>query len=165
MTVVLDYRVDATVVETLETNVPVLTATAKQVRHTLYNRENLQLNGATTPPVTKVAIFSKAMSGGAATIDLAALTGTNGAAVDGTGLKVQLFKIKAPAANSAAVTIAVGASNGYDLSGSAFSLTLAPGQEMTLFGNDATPDIGSSDKELDMSGSGTDALECVCVMG
>lgn len=47
----------------------------------------LTLTSSTTPPVTKHAIFDKAMSGGAGTIDLTALPQEEGT-VDGTGLKV-----------------------------------------------------------------------------
>ena len=115
-------------------------------------------------PVTKSVYFVVSLSGGAATIDLTSLTGVNNESVDGTGLKLQVLKMKNRTGN-ATMTIDVGASNGYELAGAGFEATLQAGQELTFFGNDATPDIGASAKTLDLTGTGTESAEISIVMG
>ena len=114
MSVELTYAATVTVVETLEDNVPAATGANRKVRHDQFNGA-AGLTASTTPPVTKVAAFEKALSAGAATIDLTNLTGTNGATVDGTGLKVQVLKIKNKATNANPITIKTGLTDGYDL--------------------------------------------------
>jgi hypothetical protein len=159
------YAATVTVTETVGST-PAVTATgsAATITHDQFNKA-ATLTSSTTPPVTKHAAFEKALVAGAGTIDLTALAGSNAGAVDGTGLKVQVAYFKAKAANGNPITIAVGASNGYDLSGADFSVTLSPGQEVLLYGNDATPDIASGDKTIDLSGTGTDTLQVELVMG
>lgn len=123
------------------------------------------LNSATTVPATKVAAFTKALSTGAATIDLTALTGTNGATVDFTGLKVQAAKFINPSTNANAITVTFGAATAYLLGGAAFKWILAPGQELLFFGNDAAPDVSASLKNIDLAGTGSQALTVVLVAG
>lgn len=164
MSIEAAYVANLTVVETLETNVPAVSASDAGITHNGWNK-SATLNASSTPPATKTAAFQKALSTGSGTIDLTALPGTNGATVDGTGLKVQAIKFANPAANANPITVAVGASNGYDLFGSAFSITLQPGQEALFYGNDATPDVGASDKTLDLTGTGSQALNVQVVLG
>jgi len=164
MSVKLQYTTNLTAIEVLATNVNGEPAANVTVKHTRLNK-SATYQADTTPPVTKVATFSQSLTDGAATIDLTALEGTNGAAVDGTGLKVQAIKIVAKAANANAITIAKGASNGYALAGAGFSVALAAGQEVVLFGNDATPDIAVDAKTLDLTGTGTQGVDVVIVMG
>ena len=91
-----------------------------------------------------------------------ACIGTNDT-IDGTGLKVQAFRVKNLGANT--MTFTVGASNGYDLAGAGFSVALAQNQHFTLYGNDATPDIASGDRTIDVAGTGSQTFECSIVMG
>ena len=160
--IAVTYKVQTTVVETLGTNVPA--ASVKEVTHTLFNTTKT-LNGASTPPVTLHAAFEKALSGGAATIDLTALVGTNNLAVDGTGLRVQVLRVRNPATNANPITIGKGASNGYAGLGASFSLALAAGAEAVILGNDAGSDIGSGNKTLDLAGTGSQALQVEIVLG
>jgi hypothetical protein len=164
MSVEVTYAATATVVETLEDNVPAATAPNRKVRHDQYNGA-ATLSASTTPPVTKVAVFEKALAAGAATIDLTALTGTNEATVDGTGLKVQVLKIKNKSTNANPITIKVGLTDGYQLAGANFEAQISPGQEFLFYGNDATPDIGAAAKTLDLAGTGSQAAEVLIVMG
>ena len=92
MSVTLAYSVQVSVRETLETNIPATTSGNRVLVHNQYNSTQ-NLNSTTTPPVTKVAAFLKTLAAGAATITLTSLTGSNGVTVDGTDLKVQIFKI------------------------------------------------------------------------
>lgn len=123
------------------------------------------LNASSTPAVTKAAFFAQALTGGAATVDLTALTGANGATVDGSGLRVQLLKAQNPSTNTGAITIAIGASNGYDGFGAAFSVAVDPGAEILIRTDDAGSDIGATKKNLDLSGTGTEALTLGIIMG
>lgn len=164
MSVAVSYESTITTVETITTNVPAASTSDKTITHNGYNSSS-SLTSVTTPPVTVCAYFSKALSTGAATIDLTALTGTNGATVDGTGLKVQCWKFKNPATNANTITVTFGASNPYLLGGAAFKWILSPGQEIQGYGNDATPDVGSGAKTIDLAGTGSQTLECSIVMG
>lgn len=119
----------------------------------------------TLSPATKTANFEVALVAGAGSIDLRALDGSNDGVVDGNGLKVQGLFIKAKATNGNPITIDVGDSDGYDLAGAAFSVTLQPGQCFLFYGYDATPDVAAGDKVLDLTGTGTDALQVQVVLG
>lgn len=122
-------------------------------------------NSGSGVPVTKQAAGRKTLSTGAGTLDLTALPGgVGGATVDGTGLKVQFAKFRNKSTNSNTMTISQGASNDYELAGD-FSITLAVGQEVTLFLNEAAPDIASGDKTIDIAGTGSEVLEYHIVMG
>lgn len=62
-------------------------------------------------------------------------------------------------------TIVEGASNGYELLGNAWSIVLQPGQQFGAYLKDAAPDIGASAKTIDISGTGSQALDVVLVIG
>lgn len=164
MSVSVTYETKISTAETLETNVVAAGSNSKTVTHTGYNSSN-SLAAATTQPATKCAYFSKALSAGAATIDLTALTGTNGASVTFSGLKVQCWKFKNPSTNANSITVTFGASNAYLLGGTAFKWVLSPGQEICGYGYDATPDVSGSTKDIDISGTGSQALEVSLVAG
>lgn len=128
--------------------------------------ETLTLTASSSVPVTKHAEFQKTMSGGAATIDLTALPGkTADETIDGTGLKVQLAKFRNLSTNANDITITFGASNPYNLCGSAFVITLKPGQSIMFSGNEAAPDVGGGAKEIDISGTLAQVLEVQFVLG
>jgi len=163
MSVSVLYASTITVTETLETNIDSMAmGAARQVVHAAFN-ESGTLNAASDPPATKVAEFVQALTDGAATVDLTALTGTNGASVDGSGLKVQLIRVKNLGDNT--LTLTVGADNGYNLAGAGFSHALESGQIFEMHGNDATPDIAGADCEIDLAGTTTQTSEWTIVMG
>jgi hypothetical protein len=151
-------------IETLETGVPAAAAADKTVTHSGFDR-TFTLNSATTPPATKCAYFSQALSTGAATIDLTALPGVNGGTVNGTGLKVQAIRFENPAANANAITIGEGASNGYELLGNAWTVPLQPGQIAQYYLKDLSPDISGSAKTMDLTGTGSQTLNVSLVLG
>lgn len=162
MAVSVTHESKVTVVETLATNVPAAATNGKAVTHTGFNRSHA-MNASSTPPATKCSFSQPALSGGAVTINLAALTGTNGATVDLTGLKVQSITIKNNGANVMSFT--EGASNGYALLGASFLFALQPGQEITLYGNDATPDVAAGDRTIDVTGTGAQSFDLGVVAG
>ena len=161
MSVKLAYISQVTVQESITVSAP--DVVAPTVTHKTFNT-TLNLSATSTPPVSKTASFAKALSAGAATIDLTNLTGTVGT-VDGTGTKVQSAKFLNPSTNANAITVKAGASNAYLLGGTSWSFILSPGMEITVYGNNATPSIDATHKNIDLAGTGTQALNVVLVMG
>jgi len=157
------YQRTGTYSESLD-NIPDSTGTNTST-HSSFATTTAALGPLTTPAVTKTASFTVTMSGGAATIDLTSLSGTQGT-VSGSALKVQMMVIQGKSGNGAAVTVAKGASNGYTGFGSAFSVTIpSAGAECVLYGNNAFGSVDSTHKTLDVSGTGTDALNCTVWFG
>lgn len=150
------YSSIVTGLQTLDTGIS-SSASDNTVRHNVINTFQT-LNASSTVPVTKMIWVNQALSGGAKTIDLTALTGTNGATVDFTGLKVQVAKFKNPSGN-AAMTVKFGGTNPYNLLGASWTLILLADQEITLYLADAAPDVAGGAKTIDLSGTGSEVLE------
>ncbi len=128
--------------------------------------ETATYNASSAVPVTKVASFRVTLSSGLGSINLAALPGaTADETVVGTGLKPQLVKFRNLATNANTITIVEGASNGHALLGASFSITLAPGQSILAFLDEAAQDVASGDRLLDITGTGSQILEVVIVLG
>jgi hypothetical protein len=127
------------------------------------------LTASTTPPVTKHTAFQQALTAGAATIDLTSLPDSNGvaAAVTFLGLKVQSAKFTNPSTNANNMTVAIGASNGHPLIGSAFTFTIEPGRFVHIgsSGADAGTDVAAGDRTWDITGTGSQALDVQLVAG
>lgn len=132
-----------------------------QVALRSFDRTGPILNANSTPPVTKNAADTLAMSGGAATLDLTAIS-YNGTTVDLTGLKVQSLLVRND--NDNAITISDGASNGYALNGGN-DIVIPAGSVHQFTWNETLGDVGASAKNLDISGTGTDALKFVISAG
>lgn len=163
-TVAVTYEAKCTVQETLDTTLaPAASASNRKITHDQYNWSGT-LNSGTTPPATDVLSFVKALSAGAATIDLTAIT-HEGRTIDGTGKKVQIFKARNKPTNANPITIQPGASNGYDLAGASSKIVLNPGDHVMLYCHDTAPDIASGDKTIDLSGTGAQELELEIVLG
>jgi hypothetical protein len=129
--------------------------------------QTLSLSASSTQPITEVVTQELALSSGAATIDLTSLPDLAGVAgaVDGTGLKVQAVLFQNDSANANDMTLSQGLSNDYELLGATFSFTLKPGQWVLVFLNDASPDIASGDKEIDVAGTGAQILNYHLLLG
>lgn len=164
MAVALNLQLIMDIFETLATGVPAASTAGATIEHANWN-QTLALDANTTVPITKTAIFQKALVAGAVTVDLTALTGSNGAAVTLSGLKVQALYLKNPTTNANTIKVKVGAANGYQVAGAAWEVTLSPGQWMVLYGHDLTPDVGGAAKDLDLTGTGTQALDMAIVAG
>lgn len=162
MSVTTAYTSALTATETLTTNVP--DVASNSIVHNGFNK-TLNLNSTTTPATTKTASFVKALSAGAGTIDLTALFGTNNLTTDGTGLKVIACKFQAVVGNANVITLKFGASNPYNLLGASWQVALQPGQEILLYAVSAAPVIGSGAKNIDLSGTGSQSVNCIIVMG
>ena len=125
------------------------------------------LNAGSTVPATTVVAFEQALTAGAAEIDLTALPGTNGAVVDLTGLKVQLFQIRGKTGNANPITIQpdTGGTDDYELMGASFLAIVQADQQLMFSGNDSTPDVGPTDKIFSLAGTGAQSVEVVIVAG
>lgn len=155
-------------VETLEGNTAAQTSTKRRVTWDALSSKSVALSATSTPPATKIAGGQIALVAGSKTLSLVALTGlgANGADVNMNGLKVQAIYMENPSTNANSISIAKGASEGYQFSGSDGKLTLQPGQSVLLFGNDATPDVATgSAHNLDFSGTSTQAFNIIIVAG
>jgi len=164
MSVSLVYSAAMTVTEILANNPESYSASNRTVKSDQFNQSGTY-NASSDVPATKHGSDEVTLSYGSGEIDLTALSGANGASVDGTGLKVQAILIIADEDNLADVTIDVGDTNGYELFGAAFSVTLSAGQHFLAFGNDDAPDVSSSAKILDLAGTGSDVVKYSIVLG
>lgn len=142
--------------QTLDTGIS-SSSSDRALTHSSINTQ-ATLDASTTPPVTKFIWINQALSAGAKTLDLTSLTGTNGASVTFSGLKVQVAKFKNPTGN-AAMTVKFGAANPYNLLGASWTLILLAGQEITLYLNDAAPDVAGGAKDIDIAGTGSEIIE------
>jgi hypothetical protein len=144
--------------ETFSTGVP--DVNNPTITHNGYD-ESFVLNASSTPALTKWSSFLLTLTAGAATINLASLTGAGGTTVDGTGLRVQVIRIKNLGAN--AMTFSEGASNGIALS--CLPLVVAAGGIAQLYLADASPDIASGDRTIDVAGTLVQTAEISIGMG
>lgn len=159
MSTALDLTTRATITRTFDTSVPD-GGTAVSPFDTI-----LSLDADSDPDVTEGGFCEKAMTAGAATIDLTALVDVQGRTINLDTLRVRAVKIRALDANAAAVTVAKGASNGYTGFGLAFSVTLAAGQEATLYLGATGTAVSATEKTLDLSGTGTDGIQLAIAAG
>lgn len=158
MSLSVSYNFGLTVRETIEAGVAgVSNAT---LTFDAYNESGTK-NATSTPAVTKQSQFLLTLTAGAATIDLASLTGANGATVDLTGLRVQFIRIKNLGANSMA--FAEGASNGIALSTG--TITVPAGGIVQFYLADASPDVASGDRTIDVAGTLVQTAEVTIVAG
>ncbi len=118
---------------------------------------NRTMDASTTPDNTAAAYQTFAMSGGLKTIDLTNLL-LDAAVVNLNLKKPRALLMTALATNAGTTTIVKGASNGYDGLGAAFSIALEPGMSVAVDFSTQGNAVGASNKTLDMSGTGTDAV-------
>ena len=162
--VTVNYKSALGAVETLANNTTSAPEATRKITHTSFDA-TAAYAAASSPPVTTIAAGELTMTGGAGSLDLTALVGTNGKVVDGSGLRVQFLKLINKTGNANVITVTEGASNGYDGLGASFSITLAPGGEILLKAMDAGGDIAAGNKILDVTGTGSQVLQYAVVMG
>jgi hypothetical protein len=164
VSVKLTYATSLTVDETLETNVPAANWQKKTVRHDGWNTAE-SLTDVTPVHVSLHAAFVATIAGGLCVLDLTALPGTNGVAVNGTGKKVQAVKFKAPAANVGPVAFAMSAVNGFPIVNGESKFGLLPGQELVFFGNEKSEEISPTMRLVDVIGNSGDMVYVQVVLG
>ena len=158
MSISTAYKFGLSTRETLTSGVPDVSTPV--LNHNGYDESGV-LNATSTPPATKCSFFLLTLSAGAATINLASLTGAAGITVDGTGLRVQCIRVKNLGAN--AMTFSEGASNGIALACGTF--VVPAGGITQIFLNDASPDIASGDRTIDVAGTLVQTAEISIIMG
>lgn len=151
--------ITTTVEETLdEASAPAAAASGRMIRHTQFNRESALMSGVTKGTAGRIA-----MTAGAATLDLTAVPSPEGT-INLLGLAVKLLRLINPSTNANAITIKVGASDGYELAGSSWAVTLQPDEAITIEKTDA-PEVDTDAKIIDISGTGTEVLDFVIAAG
>jgi hypothetical protein len=125
------------------------------------------LDASSTVAVDEVYSDTRALTAGAYTLNLAALTSTLATTKDFTGKKVKAILIAANSANTAGIVVKDGASNPYLIfATSTGETTVYPGcyVQHTFGGNLAA--VSSTVKNIDFSSSDTDAeFQIILVVG
>lgn len=119
------------------------------------------LNASSSPPVDSVGGGELTLTGGTDTLNLAAIAHPTGNK-DLTGKKVVYAWLQNPGEN--AITIAEGASNGYQMMGGE-DIVLPPGATFPLYFADGLAVVASGDRTLDVTGTSADVLNFVFVAG
>jgi len=168
MSVVLSAQVQCylSVTETLD-NAPEA-GTATTVTSDAWNQGQTSLTSSTTPPVTKhVAEEVDPAGSGAATttIDLTDFDDIEGETQDGTGLKVQILRVRTPSTNTGDVTIGPAGANPYQLFGTGTTVTLPPDSELLFRLTDELADVSVTVKNVLISASGSDTAYVQMVLG
>lgn len=120
---------------------------------------DVTLTSSSTPDFENGAVFTKSLSGGAATIDLTSLTHADGDTRSADGKKLRFLQVMNPAANTGNIVLTKGASNGHSPIGSTFTVPVSPGGAfLWYFDSDgATVANGSSDT-IDVTGTGSESF-------
>lgn len=163
MSVSVNYAFTATITEILPSNTGSASDGNRTVTHSNYNETDTITAATSASPVTVQASFLATLSGGALTINLTALNGTNGAVVDLTGLKVQLVRVKNLGANN--LTIKGGASNGHNFFTSTDGVVVVPNGVAMFFAPEGFQDVGASDLAWDLTGTSAQTSEWTIVAG
>lgn len=155
-----------TVVDTIATNA---TGFVNSSRNTVtvdgLNIDGTALTASSTPNVTGHAFGTVTMTAGAATLDLTAASGVEGATVSLSGLEPRAFIFENPSTNANNVTIAKGVTNGYTGLGASFSVTLKPGHKAMFYCDDDGTAVSGTDKTFDISGTGSQTLKYQVIAG
>jgi hypothetical protein len=158
---------NVTALQTFATN-PAANSTKNFVTLDGFNNEHA-LTPSTTPDADDVWGGLVTLSGGAATIDLTALTGADSATKNFDGKKIRAIKVRAKSTSAGAFTIAKGASNGYTGFGATFSVTLpanaSGGAWFMFYDAGGGTAVSGTVKTLDVSGTGAQVLEVIVVAG
>lgn len=165
MSVALSLQQNCTVTEALTGNAA--QGTAATILWSALNN-SVNLSGTSTPPVSLVAGGAVALSSGAKTLDLTALTGlgTGAATVNMNTKKIVAILFSNPATNANAISMVPGASNGYNWDNSTGAkITLQPGATQLVYCFSTAPAIGGSAKTLDFAGTSAQPFNIVLVGG
>ncbi len=125
------------------------------------------LNASTSPAATKYAAYEVNLSTGTLTLDMTALTGRNGGTVTGNTLKLQMLMFRNKSTNANKMSVATGASNGYQLDNATDMglVYMAPGQAVFFDLAGASQTVGSGHKTFDIVGTGSQTLQLFMVFG
>jgi hypothetical protein len=162
MAVELLYHVKTTVKETLAAGVDAAAPAGRVIVHDQFDT-GIILNAGTTPAATKVAAWTRTIANVNEVIDLTALTGAGGAALDATGLRVRAFFLRNTGANT--VTLSGVVTNGYLLLGSAWLLAVVPGGILSYYASATAPLVGATSRYIVSLGTVGQTYDCMVVFG
>ena len=108
------------------------------------------LTASSTPDAELVYSGVQALTAGTATIDLMALTNTEGTTIITNTKIVRAIKIKATAGNANPITLTEGASNGYELFGNGWTVALEAGDHILAYLGANAPAVSASTKDIDL---------------
>lgn len=148
--------------ETLDTGVDA--APSPAVFHSGFNLAGINLNSASDTPVTMTSYQNYTMTAGAFTIDLRALLGVNDESQDANGLKLQTIIIRNPTGNGP-ITVTTGASNGFPLFGGTNDMIIPAGATLGFYVPEGLTNVAAADKEIDISGTGTESFDVGICLG
>lgn len=153
----------STVIETIDTTgAPFGASGGTSITHSGLNKTTTY-DANSNPTATKVVYGQQVLTAGAATINLAAVPGLNGVAVDLTGLRIRSMLFRAKSDNANPITVGVGAANGFTGAGAAFELSLTA-DKAGLVEPDTTA-VAAGNRTLDVSGTGAQVLNYMIVAG
>ncbi|HEY1067231.1 MAG TPA: hypothetical protein VGE52_14015 [Pirellulales bacterium] len=129
---------------------------------------DISLNGSTTPKAEQLICTKVTLSGGAATLDLTNITQVDGNGFDATGKKLVGYRFQNP--NNNPVTVAPGASNGYDFAGAGKDVDVPAFEEIAgkpykLGQAPSRAVVASGDRTLDFTGTGADSILVTLTFG
>jgi hypothetical protein len=124
----------------------------------------LVLTASTTPDAEKAYAGRVTLIAGAATLDLTALTDSEGTVLSMTAKKVRFFAIKGNG-NANVCTIKVGAANGFTGFGTAWTIDVQVGGWIFLYAGAASVDIDATHKTIDFAGTLTQSFDVIIVAG
>lgn len=133
------------------------------VTHSVYQKAQTVLNSASTPGVSQVVSTLVTLTGGAKTLDLESLSSLNEGVKNMTGLTLVALYMKASDDNANPISIEPGATNGYDLFGSDFKVSLDAGDSVLLYSEDNNDAVAGTDKDIDFAGVDTQSAELTMV--
>ena len=120
-----------------------------------------KLNATSTPPGAKT--WAEELTGDQSP-DFTALARAFGAAVDASGLKLQMLLVN-NLSESATLVVAKGSSNGYAINGAAGDFTVPPGGSVQYFFNDALTDVDGTHKTIDCTITAGQSYQLQLVFG
>lgn len=152
------------VTETFDaTTAPFVNSGSAAIVHTGIDRTTT-LNASSSPAISKMAAFQKALAAGVGTIDLTSLP-HDGQTVTLNALKVVAIKIRNPGTNSGIITATKGAANGYTFFGATWTIPVKPGGEAMVYFGTQGDAVSGTVKTIDLTGTGTEALDVEVLAG
>lgn len=133
------------------------------IKHDAFNVSK-SASATTTPSAIITASQEIALVAGAKTIDLTSLLGTNSGPVSLDTKKPLWIMLKNKSTNTGGtMTFAKGATNGYAGFGASFSIAVPIGGAILLDMNALNSAVSSTNKTIDVTGSGTDVIQLIVV--
>lgn len=169
MAVQMNLTMAMTAIETLAANVDGVNASQRDITHSAFNVSPGTKNATSTPSVSDVSSDTVALVAGAKTIDFTNLPLVGGGTLNAStgSLKPVAVLISNPAANTGAITVAKGATNGYTGFGASFSHVIQPGGSVCSYTakHANVTAVSGTNKTLDFSGTGTESFNLIIIFG